>query len=189
MRSPFNLLQLQFPQPLLIRLVFWSFHQLCCLSLHMLEQRNSLLLVRGPKLNAIFKVRSHQCDVQGISHFSSPAGHISHAGQDAIGLLAMWAHCYSSSVSCQLAAPGPFPPGNFAATLLQGYAVALGWCDPSVGPSTEPYWMSCNWTWPIDLSYPDVFVKSSYHQAGDNSLAVTLILLGQKPQFLWVFCK
>jgi len=53
----------------------------------MLEQRNSLLLVRGPKLNAVLKVQSHQCHVQGISHFFSPTGHISHAGQDAIGFL------------------------------------------------------------------------------------------------------
>ncbi|KAK4832999.1 hypothetical protein QYF61_027023 [Mycteria americana] len=44
--------------------------------------------VRGPKLNTGFKVRPHQCRVQGDNHFPSPAGHtISDTNQDAVGCL------------------------------------------------------------------------------------------------------
>ncbi|KAK4810750.1 hypothetical protein QYF61_007724 [Mycteria americana] len=44
--------------------------------------------VRGPKLNTVFDVWPHQCQVQGDNHFPSPAGHtIPDTSQDAIGLL------------------------------------------------------------------------------------------------------
>ncbi|KAK4807165.1 hypothetical protein QYF61_024285 [Mycteria americana] len=80
--------QSQFPQPLLIRLVLQTLHQLRCPSLDMLEHLNVFLVVRGPKLNTVFEVRPHQCRVQGDDHFPSPAGHtISDTSQDAIGLL------------------------------------------------------------------------------------------------------
>ncbi|KAK4823665.1 LOW QUALITY PROTEIN: hypothetical protein QYF61_005017 [Mycteria americana] len=80
--------QPQFPQPLLIRLVLQTLHQLRCPSLDMLQHLNVSLV--GPKLNTVFKGRPHQCrgQGQGDNHFPSPAGHtISETSQDAIGLL------------------------------------------------------------------------------------------------------
>ncbi|KAK4824378.1 hypothetical protein QYF61_014038 [Mycteria americana] len=80
--------QPQFPQPLLIRLLLQTLHQLRCPSLDTLQHLNVPLVVGGPKLNTVFQVRPHQCRVQGHDHFPSPAGHtISDTSQDAIGLL------------------------------------------------------------------------------------------------------
>ncbi|KAK4833094.1 hypothetical protein QYF61_027760 [Mycteria americana] len=80
--------QPQFPQPLLIRLLLQTLHQLCCPSLDSLQHLHVSLVVRGPKLNTAFEVRPHQCPVQGHDHFPSPAGHtISDTSQDAVGLL------------------------------------------------------------------------------------------------------
>ncbi|KAK4829622.1 hypothetical protein QYF61_005749 [Mycteria americana] len=80
--------QPQLPQPLLIRLVLQTLHQLRCPSLDTLQHLNVSLVVGGPKLNTVFKVQSHQCRVQGHNHFRSPAGHtIPDTSQDAIGLL------------------------------------------------------------------------------------------------------
>ncbi|KAK4825912.1 hypothetical protein QYF61_003407 [Mycteria americana] len=89
--SPQPLLQAkqpQFPQPLLVRLVLQTLHQLRCSSLDTLQHLNVSLVVRGPKLNTVFKVQPHQCGVHGDYHFPSPAGHtISDTSQDAIGFL------------------------------------------------------------------------------------------------------
>ena len=52
--------QPQFPQPLLIRLVLQTLHQLRCPSLDMFQDLNVFLVVRGPKLNTELKVRPHQ---------------------------------------------------------------------------------------------------------------------------------
>ncbi|KAK4815496.1 hypothetical protein QYF61_003054 [Mycteria americana] len=80
--------QPQFPQPLLIRLVLQTLHQLRCPSLDTLQHLNVSLVVGGPKLNTVFEVRPHQCRVQGHNHFPSAAGHaISDTSQDAIGFL------------------------------------------------------------------------------------------------------
>ncbi|KAK4810664.1 LOW QUALITY PROTEIN: hypothetical protein QYF61_007464 [Mycteria americana] len=80
--------QPQFPQPLLIRLVFQTLHQLHCPSLDTVQHLNVLLVVRGPKVNTVFKVWPHQCRVQGHDHFPSPAGHtIPDTSQDAVGFL------------------------------------------------------------------------------------------------------
>ncbi|KAK4810733.1 hypothetical protein QYF61_007707 [Mycteria americana] len=80
--------QSQLPQPLLIRLLLQTLHQLRCPSLHTLQYLNIPLVVGGPKLNTVFEVRPHQCRVQGHNHFPSPAGHaIFDTSQDAIGLL------------------------------------------------------------------------------------------------------
>ncbi|KAK4817645.1 hypothetical protein QYF61_023235 [Mycteria americana] len=80
--------QPQLPQPLLIRLVLQTLHQLCCPSLDTLQHLNVSLVVGGPKLNTAFEVRPHQCRVQGDHHFPSPAGHaIFDTSQDAIGFL------------------------------------------------------------------------------------------------------
>ncbi|KAK4809951.1 hypothetical protein QYF61_002908 [Mycteria americana] len=80
--------QPQFPQPLLIRLLLQTLHQLCCPSLDTFQHLNVSLVVRGPKLNTAFEVWPHQCWVQGHDHFPSPAGHtIFDTSQDAIGFL------------------------------------------------------------------------------------------------------
>ncbi|KAK4818658.1 hypothetical protein QYF61_017266 [Mycteria americana] len=80
--------QPQFPQPLLIRLLLQTLHQLRCPSLDTLQHLNVSLVVRSPKLNTVFEVRPHQCRVQGHDHFPSPAGHtISDTSQDVIGFL------------------------------------------------------------------------------------------------------
>ncbi|KAK4810445.1 hypothetical protein QYF61_004225 [Mycteria americana] len=80
--------QPQFPQPLLIRLVLQTLHQLRCPSLDTLQHLNVSLVVRGPKLNTVYKVQPHQCRVQGHDHFPSPAGHtIPDTSQDGLGLL------------------------------------------------------------------------------------------------------
>ncbi|KAK4824371.1 hypothetical protein QYF61_014031 [Mycteria americana] len=80
--------QSQFPQPLLIRLLLQTLHQLCCSSLDTLQHLNVSLVVRGPKLNTVFEGQPHQCRVQGDNHFPSPAGHaIFDTSQDAIGFL------------------------------------------------------------------------------------------------------
>jgi len=54
----------------------------------MLQHLNVLLVVTGPKLNTVFKVQPHQCQLQGDDPLPSPAGHtILDTSQDAIGLL------------------------------------------------------------------------------------------------------
>ncbi|KAK4819038.1 hypothetical protein QYF61_024403 [Mycteria americana] len=86
--TSFQAKQSQFPQPLLIRLLLQTLHQLRCPSLDTLQHLNVSLVVGGPKLNTVFEVRPHQCRVQGHDHFPSPAGHtISDTSQDAIGFL------------------------------------------------------------------------------------------------------
>ncbi|KAK4827747.1 hypothetical protein QYF61_021218 [Mycteria americana] len=57
--------QPQLPQPLLIRLVLQTLHQLRCPSLDTLQHLNVSLVVRGPKLNMLFEVRPHQCKYRG----------------------------------------------------------------------------------------------------------------------------
>ena len=52
--------QPQFPQPLLIRLVLQTFHQLRRPSLVKLQHLSVFLVARHPKLNTGFKVRPHQ---------------------------------------------------------------------------------------------------------------------------------
>ncbi|GAB0177002.1 solute carrier family 13 member 4 [Grus japonensis] len=80
--------QPQFPQLLLIRLVLYTLHKLCCPSLDKLQHLNVLLVVRSPKLNTELEVQPHQCRVQGDDHSPSPAGHtMSDTSQDAVGFL------------------------------------------------------------------------------------------------------
>ncbi|KAK4819271.1 hypothetical protein QYF61_000482 [Mycteria americana] len=146
--------QPQFPQPLLIRLVLQTLHQLRCPSLDTLQPLNVLLVVRGPKLNTGFKVRPHQCRVQGHDHCPSPAGHaISDTSQDAIGLLGhlgtLLAHIQPAvdqhtQVLFRLAAFQPLFPKPVA---LHGVVVtqvqdpALGLVEPhttGLDPSIQP---------------------------------------------------
>ncbi|KAK4826112.1 hypothetical protein QYF61_005250 [Mycteria americana] len=59
--TSFQAEQPQFPQPLLIRFVLQTLHQLRCPSLDTLQHLNVSLVVRGPKLNTVFEVWPHQC--------------------------------------------------------------------------------------------------------------------------------
>jgi len=80
--------QPQFLQSLLLRLVLQTPHQPHCSSLDTLQLPNVFLVGRGPKLNTVFKVSPHQCQVQGHDHLPIPAGHtIPDTSQDAVGLL------------------------------------------------------------------------------------------------------
>ncbi|KAK4816696.1 LOW QUALITY PROTEIN: hypothetical protein QYF61_020580 [Mycteria americana] len=53
--TSFQAKQPQFPQPLLIRLLLQTLHQLHCPSLDTLQHLSVLLVVRGPKLNTVFE--------------------------------------------------------------------------------------------------------------------------------------
>ncbi|KAK4828289.1 hypothetical protein QYF61_024954 [Mycteria americana] len=128
---------------------FQTLHQLCCPSLHTLQHLNVSLVVRGPKLNTVFEVQPHQCQVQGHDHFPSPAGHtIFDTSQDAIGFLGhlgtLLAHIqpavnqHSQVLLCQAAFQPLFPKP----AVLHGVAVAqvqdlaLGLVEPhTTGPS------------------------------------------------------
>ncbi|KAK4824520.1 hypothetical protein QYF61_016100 [Mycteria americana] len=59
--TSFQTKQPQFPQPLFIRLVLQTLHQLRCPSLDTLQHLNVPLVVGGPKLNTAFEMRPHQC--------------------------------------------------------------------------------------------------------------------------------
>ncbi|KAK4830008.1 hypothetical protein QYF61_008178 [Mycteria americana] len=146
--------QAQFPQPLLIRLLLQTLHQLRCPSLDTLQHLNVSLVVGGPKLNTVFKVRPHQCRVQGHDHFPSPAGHaISDTSQDAVGFLG---HLVTLPVHVQLAVDqhsqvlfcqAAFQPLFSKPVALHGVVVAqvqdlaLGVVKPhtiDLGPSIQP---------------------------------------------------
>ncbi|KAK4831520.1 hypothetical protein QYF61_018122 [Mycteria americana] len=146
--------QSQLPQPLLIRLLLQTLHQLRCPSLDTLQHLNVSLVVGGPTLNTAFEVRPHQCRVQGHDHFPSPAGHaIFHTSQDAIGFLGhlgtLLAHIQVTvnqhpQVLFRQAAFQPLFPKPVA---LHGVAVAqvqdlaLGLVEPhtiDLGPSIQP---------------------------------------------------
>ncbi|KAK4821198.1 hypothetical protein QYF61_015766 [Mycteria americana] len=146
--------QPQLPQPLLIRLLLQTLHQLRCPSLDSLQHLNVSLVVGGPKLNTVFEVRPHQCRVQGHDHFPTPAGHaIFDTSQDAIGFLGhlgtLLAHIQEAvnqhpQVLFCLAAFQPLFPKPVA---LHGVAVAqvqdlaLGFVKPhtiDLGPLIQP---------------------------------------------------
>ncbi|KAK4816506.1 hypothetical protein QYF61_017467 [Mycteria americana] len=141
--------QPQFPQPLLIRLVLQTLHQLRCPSLDTLQHLNVSPVVRGPKLNTVFEVRPHQCRVQGHDHFPGPAGHtIVHTSQDVIGLLGhlgtLLAHIqavidqHSQVLLCWAAFQPLFPKpvALHGVVVAQVQDLALGLVEPrTTGPS------------------------------------------------------
>ncbi|KAK4820995.1 hypothetical protein QYF61_009461 [Mycteria americana] len=59
--------QPQVPQPLLIRLLLQTLHQLCCPSLDTLQPLNVLLVLRDLKLNTAFEVWPHQCQLEDMT--------------------------------------------------------------------------------------------------------------------------
>ncbi|KAK4825904.1 hypothetical protein QYF61_003399 [Mycteria americana] len=146
--------QPQFLQPLLIRLLLQTLHQLRCPSLHTLQHLNVSLVVRGPKLNTVFEVRPHQCRVQGHDHFPSPAGHtIFDTSQDAIGFLGhlgtLLAHIqlavdqHPQVLFCQAAFQPRFPKpvALHGVVVTQVQDPALSLVEPHtirLGPSIQP---------------------------------------------------
>ncbi|KAK4818581.1 hypothetical protein QYF61_015381 [Mycteria americana] len=146
--------QPQFPQPLLIRLLLQTLHQLRCPSLDTLQHLNVSLVVGGPKLNTGFEVWPHQCRVQGHDHVPSPAGHtIFDTSQDAIGFLGhlgtLLAHIQAAvnqhpQVLFHLAAFQPLFPKSVAlhgVVVTQVQDLALGLVKPhtiDLGPLIQP---------------------------------------------------
>ena len=83
---PLRTKQSQFPQPLLVRLVFQTPHQHCCSSLDALQGLDIFPLVRGRKRNTVFEVQPHQSQVQKDDLLSALGGYtISDASQDDTG--------------------------------------------------------------------------------------------------------
>ncbi|KAK4807027.1 hypothetical protein QYF61_000356 [Mycteria americana] len=146
--------QSQLPQPLLIRLLLQTLHQLRCPSLYALQYLNIPLVVGGPKLNTVFEVWPHQCRVQGHNHFPSPADHaIFDTGQDAIGLLGrlgtLLAHIQAAVnqhpqvLLCQAAFQPLFPKpvALHGVAVAQVQDLALGLVKPHTihpSPSIQP---------------------------------------------------
>ncbi|KAK4831242.1 hypothetical protein QYF61_016474 [Mycteria americana] len=146
--------QSQLPQPLLIRLLLQTLHQLRCPSLHTLQHLNIPLVVKGPKLNTVVEVRPHQCQVQEHDHFPSPAGHaIFYTSQDAIGFLGhlgtLLAHIqlavnqHPQVLLCQAAFQPLFPKpvALHGVAVAQVQDLALGLVEPhtiDLGPSIQP---------------------------------------------------
>ncbi|KAK4809954.1 hypothetical protein QYF61_002911 [Mycteria americana] len=152
--TSFQAKQSQLPQPLLIRLLLQTLHQLRCPSLHMLQHLNVSLVVGGPKLSTEFEVRPHQCWVQGHDHFPSPAGHaIFDTSQDAIGFLGhlgtLLAHIQAAVnqhpqvLLCQAALQPLFPKpvALHEVAVAQVQDLALGLVKPhtiDLSPSIQP---------------------------------------------------
>lgn len=114
--------------------------QLCHLLFTYFSNSRSSLYRGAPKLNRVFKVQSHQCCVQGHSNFPGPADHtISDAGQNAIGLLGL--------LSTMLAY---VCLGSFPVTIPHAFTTAWSCCDPKCSSWHSAFWMSRNWTCPID---------------------------------------
>ncbi|KAK4807213.1 hypothetical protein QYF61_024333 [Mycteria americana] len=145
--------QPRFPQPILIRLLLQTLHQLRC-PLDMLQHLSVSLVVRGSKLNTVFEVQPHQCRVQGHDHFPSPAGHtIFDTSQDAIGFLGhlgtLLAHIqvavnqHPQVLFCQAAFQPLFPKpvALHGVVVAQVQGLALSLVEPhTVGlhPSIQP---------------------------------------------------
>ncbi|KAK4818444.1 hypothetical protein QYF61_013131 [Mycteria americana] len=156
--TSFQAEQPQVPQPLLIRLVLQTLHQLRCPSLDTLQYLNIPLVVGGPKLNTVFEVWPHQCRVQGHNHFPSPAGHaIFDTSQDAIGFLGrlgtLLAHIqeavnqHPQVLFCQAAFQPLFPKpvALHGVAVAQVQDLALGLVKPhtiDLSPSIQPVQVS-----------------------------------------------
>ena len=89
MRPPLSLLQAketQLRQPFLVKEMLQSLHHLCGSALDSLKQF-PVLEWRGPELDVILQMRSHQGRVEGEENPFRPTNHTpSNTPQDAIGL-------------------------------------------------------------------------------------------------------
>ncbi|KAK4826058.1 hypothetical protein QYF61_004173 [Mycteria americana] len=177
--TSFQAKQPQFPQPLLISLVLQTLHQLRCPSLDTLQPLNVSLVVRGPKLNTVFKVQPHQCQVQGADHFPSPAGHaIPDTSQDAIGFLGrlgtLLAHIqpavnqHPQVLLCQAAFQPLFPKpvALHGVVVAQVQDLALSLFEPhriDLGPSIQPFQLSMlSMTSYADLTQKDALLPRGF---------------------------
>ncbi|KAK4814940.1 hypothetical protein QYF61_006884 [Mycteria americana] len=123
--------QPQVPQPLPISLVLQTLPQLRCPSLDTLQPLNVSPVVGGPTLNTAFKVRPHQCPVQGHDHCPSPAGHtISGTSQDAIGFLG-----HLGTLLAHIQAAVNEHPQDLALSLVEPHTVGP---SPSIQPVQVP---------------------------------------------------
>jgi len=120
----------------------------------MLQQLNVLLLVSGPKLNAVLEVQPHQCQVQGHDHLPAPAGHtVPDTNQDAVDLLGHWGTLLAyvqlavdqhPKVLCSQAAFQPLLPKPVvlhAVVVTKVQDLAFGLVEPrtvGLGPSIQP---------------------------------------------------
>jgi len=195
MWSPLNLLQTkqpEFPQLLLIGLGFCFPHQLGCSSLSMLDQLNILPVERGPKLNAVFEVYSHQCCMQGDIQFPDLADHTVPYTRPLLGhSVALLAHVliavdqYLQVLVCW---------ATFQA-LVSKPILQYGVVVTQVVPSAYLGWISCSWTQPVDLAYPDLSAKPSYSRAGQPSWYHLQIFWGwiwsphQDAYFIWLLVR
>ncbi|KAK4823556.1 LOW QUALITY PROTEIN: hypothetical protein QYF61_003300 [Mycteria americana] len=140
--------QPQLPQPLLIRLLLQTLHQLRCPSLDTLQHLNVSLVVRGPKLNTVF---------EGHDHFPTPAGHtIFDTSQDAIGFLGhlgtLLAHIqvaidqHTQVLLCLAAFQPLFPKPVALHGVVVAQDLALGLLEPhtiDLGPWIQPVQSLC----------------------------------------------
>ncbi|KAK4829008.1 hypothetical protein QYF61_001764 [Mycteria americana] len=107
--------QPQFPQPLLIRLVLQTLHQLRCPALDTLQHLNVSLVVGGPKLNTGFEVRPHQCRVQGtITSLVLLATLFLIQARMPLAFLATWAHCWLILSRLSTNTPRSFSAGQLS---------------------------------------------------------------------------
>ncbi|PKU47025.1 hypothetical protein llap_2678 [Limosa lapponica baueri] len=120
----------------------------------MFQHINVCPVVRGSKLNTVFKEEPHQCQVQGDNRFPSLAGHsISDTSQDAIGHLGylgtLLAHIQpavdqdSQVLFCQAALQPLFPKPllSCGVVVTQVQDLALGFVEPrtiGLGPLIQP---------------------------------------------------
>jgi len=135
----------------------------------MLQQLSVLLVVRGPKLNAVLMVRPHQCQVQGHDHLPTPIGHtILDMSQDAVGVLGhlgtLLAHVqpavnqHPKFLFCRAAFQPLFskPVVFHGVIVTQVQDLALGLVEPHticLGPSIEVPLQSLPTLKQIDIPY------------------------------------
>ncbi|KAK4823418.1 hypothetical protein QYF61_001873 [Mycteria americana] len=125
--TSFQAKQPQFPQPLLIRLLLQTLHQLRCPSLAVLQHLNVSLVVRGPKLNTVFE------DAIGfLGHLGTLLAHIQPAVDQ-----------HPQVLLCQAAFqplfPKPVTLHGVAVTQVQDLVLSL--VEPhtiGLGPSIQP---------------------------------------------------
>ncbi|RMC13173.1 hypothetical protein DUI87_10706 [Hirundo rustica rustica] len=98
--------------------------------LETLKHLNILSKLRGPELDTALKVWPHQCRVQGKNDLPAPVGHTTlDPGQDALGPLGPWAHCWLMFSCCHQCPQVPFllgtvQPHRPQPITLQGVIVA-----------------------------------------------------------------
>ena len=105
--------QSQFPQPLLTRLTLQTLHQLCCSSLHMLQQLNVFLVVRGWTQYSRCGLTS--AEYRGtITSLLLPATLFLIQARISLAFLATWAHCWLMFSRLSTSTPRSFSTGQLS---------------------------------------------------------------------------